>query len=105
MRRHELARVREQETGAGGGGVRGVQRGAGHLCRGQHAGVSTLHRQVTPPVGAGDREDRGRHGQRLGPASSTDPGGEEQTDIVKKARVERWVIWGLENGDVGRETS
>ena len=60
MRRHELARVREQETGAGGGGVRGVQRGAGHLCWGQQAGVSPLHRQVSPPDGAGDREDRGR---------------------------------------------
>ena len=26
------------------------------------------------------------------------PSAEEQLDIVKRARAERWAIWGLENG-------
>ena len=30
--------------------------------------------------------------------SAQKPSPEEQLDIVKRARAERWAIWGLENG-------
>ena len=63
-----------------------------------HFIVSYLHQleQETGRIGVGVARDWVQH-----PPQTQ----EEQTDIVKKARVERWVIWGLENGDVGRETS